>query len=319
MSRPDMRAVVIDSFGGPEVLRLTRLPRPVPGPGEVQVRVAAAGVDPEDCRARRGRGAVRIPRFPAVLGWGVAGTVAATGPGVHAFAVGDRVFGMPAFPRLAGAHAEYVTAHVNELAALPEEVAFREAAGATAAALTAWQALFCAGGLRAGQRVLVAAASGGVGHLAVQLARWAGAEAVGAAPPGDHAFVKGLGAGQVVDDSEGVAAWQGVPFDVVVDAHGDVGEAAVRLLRPGGVLVSAAAVDADRFRAQGRVARTVLVHPEGRQLDRVAALLRSGELRVHVDRAFRLPEVAAAHVHVERGARGSVVLEASDGGAAAPA
>lgn len=304
---------MIDSFGGPEVLRLTRLPRPVPGPGEVQVGVRAAGVGPVDCVTRRGRGEVRISRFPAVLGWDVAGTVTATGPGVHGFAVGDRVFGLLAFPGLAGAYAEYAVAHVNEVAVLPEGVAFREAGGAPTAALTAWQALFSAARVGAGQRVLVTAAAGGVGHLAVQLARWAGAEVAGVAPSGAHSFVKGLGAYQVVDRSADLAAETGRSFDVVVDASGDAGDALVSLLRPGGVFVSVAAAGVDRFRGRGVVARTVVVHPEGRQLERVAGLLRSGELRVAVDRVFRLPEAAAAHVHVERGcARGGVVLEVPD-------
>jgi NADPH:quinone reductase-like Zn-dependent oxidoreductase len=163
----------------------------------------------------------------------------------------------------------------------------------------------------AGQRVLVSAAAGGVGHLAVQLARWAGAEVAGVAPSGAHSFVKGLGAHQVVDRSADLAAETGRSFDVVVDASGDAGDALVSLLRPGGVFVSVA--DVDRFRERGVVARTVVVHPEGRQLERVAGLLRSGELRVAVDRVFRLPEAAAAHVHVERGcARGGVVLEVPD-------
>ncbi|MEV4320778.1 NADP-dependent oxidoreductase [Microbispora rosea] len=310
MSQPEMAAVVIDAFGGPEVLRLTRSPRPQPGPGEVQIKVHAVGVNPADWKTRQGHEGALISQFPAVLGWDVAGTVSAAGPGVHAFAVGDRVFGLPAFPQPANTYAEYVTAHVNELAALPDGVTFPVAAGAPLAALTAWQALFEAAKLREGQRVLVNAAAGGVGHIAVQLARGAGAEVLAIASPRNRSFVEGLGATQVLDYSRELAVQVEGPVDVVIDAHGEAEDELAELLRPGGTFVSIVSPDLERFRACGLIAYTVFVHPEGRQLDRVAELLGRGDLLINIDRTFPLDQAADAHAYAERGhTRGKVVLE----------
>ncbi|MEW9553388.1 NADP-dependent oxidoreductase [Nonomuraea sp. NPDC050783] len=314
-----MTAVIFDGYGGSDVLRVARVPRPEPGPGEVQVRMAVAGVNPADWKTRQGLNAAYVPRFPAILGWDVAGTVTATGFGVHAFAVGDRVFGMPAFPRLAGAYAEYVTAHVNDLAALPDRVPFRAAGGAPLAALTAWQALFTAGSLKAGQKVLVNAAAGGVGHVAVQLARWAGAEVVGVASAGHHPFVEGLGAARVLDRARDLAAQAGADkVDLVVDTHGGAEAGLAALLRPRGTFVSIVSAQLGHLRERGFRTRTVLVHPEGRQLARIAELLAAGDLTIAVDKGFPLGRAAAAHAHAERGrTRGKVILEMPAAGPAA--
>jgi NADPH:quinone reductase-like Zn-dependent oxidoreductase len=168
-----MRAIVQSSFGDPSVLELAEVQRPEPAGTEVLVRVLAAGVNPVDWKTRGGRGPLREPPF--TVGWDIAGEVVALGQGVTRFAVGDRVFGMPRFPREAGGYAEYVTAPSRQLARTPDGLSDVEAGALPLAALTAWQALVDTAAVKPGDRVLVQAAAGGVGHLAVQIAKSRGA------------------------------------------------------------------------------------------------------------------------------------------------
>jgi NADPH:quinone reductase-like Zn-dependent oxidoreductase len=174
-----MRAIRQDSLGGPEVMRITDVARPEPGPTEVLVRAGAAGVNPVDWKTRAGGGMLGSPPF--TLGWDVAGVVEAVGLGVTRFAVGDRVFGMPRFPREAAAYAEYVTSPSRQLGRTPASLSDVEAAALPLAALTAWQALVDTAAVQPGQRVLIHAGAGGVGHLAVQIAKARGAYVIGTA------------------------------------------------------------------------------------------------------------------------------------------
>ncbi|HEX5120971.1 MAG TPA: NADP-dependent oxidoreductase [Pseudonocardiaceae bacterium] len=308
-----MRAAAIDAVGPPDRLRITELPVPVAGPGEVLVRVRAAGVNAIDWATRAGEG-VPIGEFPAVLGWDVAGTVVGTGPGVTAFGDGDDVFGMPRFPALAGCYAEYVTAPESELAGRPATVDNRTAAGAAMVALTAWQSLFEHADLGAGQRVLVHGAAGGVGHVAVQLAKLAGAEVIATASARNHDFLRELGADDVVDYTVRQPADVVAGIDVVVDPRG--GSDFVRLtgvLRPGGVIVTLKGEQPghrDHAAAAGARAAFTYVHPDGPVLDRIARLLADGSLRIAVDRTFPLADAAAAHALGEQGhVRGRLVLD----------
>lgn len=175
-----MRAVVIDTFGPPDVLRMTESKIPRPADGEVLVAVGAIGANAIDWISRAGDG-VPISTFPAVLGWDISGTVVETGPGVTTLRPGNEVFGLPRFPDLTGAYAEFVTAPATALAIRPDQVDPLVAAGTPMIALTAWQALFDNGALQAGQRILIHGAAGGVGHVAVQLAKRAGAEVIATA------------------------------------------------------------------------------------------------------------------------------------------
>ena len=171
-----MRAVLVTRFGGTDVLCPAEVERPSPISTEVLVRVIAAGVNPVDCKTRRGAGVARwVGPPPFIDGWDVCGEVVGTGYGVTRFKVGDLVFGMPRFPRLAGAYAEFVAAPSLQFARAPEGVSPIEAASLPLAALTAWQCLVDAAQVREGQTVLVHGAGGGVGHLAVQIAKRLGA------------------------------------------------------------------------------------------------------------------------------------------------
>jgi NADPH:quinone reductase-like Zn-dependent oxidoreductase len=306
-----MQAVVIDRFGGPDVLHLADRPRPEPGPGEVLVRVHCAGVNYIDALTRAGNG-VPVARFPAVLGWDLAGTVVAVGVGVTRLREGDPVFGMPRFPGLAEAYAEYLTAPAHQLALKPPTLSNVNAASAPMITLTAWLALFSQGKLRAGQRVFIHGASGGVGHVAVQLARAAGAEVIGAASPAQHGFVTGLGATQIVDYTGDAIEHDVRPVDLAVDHRG--GDDFVRLLgvvRPGGAIATLKGADAAGERAAAaksiRVER-IFVEPNGEVLEQVAGRLANGELRVTVGRPVPLAEASTAHALVERARGGERIV-----------
>jgi NADPH:quinone reductase-like Zn-dependent oxidoreductase len=316
MRNRNVRAAVIDSYGAPDVLHLATLPFPEPGPREVVIRTRFAGVNPIDCKTRAGYG-IPVDRFPAVLGWDLAGTVVQLGTDVGRWREGDEVFGMLRFPKHAGTYQEYVVAPESELAAKPERTNFREAAGCAMVALTAWQSLFELASLKSGQRVLVHGAAGGVGHVAVQIARSTGAEVIGTASMRNADFVAGLGARAVVDYTSVPLEDVARDVDVVLDTRG--GTDFLRLLetlRAGGVIVSlvGANPEGERVaRAKGLRAAFTFVHPEQQALDRIAGQMSDGMLRVAIDRVFPLDEAGNAHAYVEGGhVRGRVLLEVND-------
>jgi NADPH:quinone reductase-like Zn-dependent oxidoreductase len=310
-----MRAVVLDRYGPAELLMVAGRTVPEPLPTEVRVKVAAAGVNPVDWKTREGAGmAAVLGRPPLVLGWDVAGVVDAVGPGVTRFAVGDRVLGMPWFPRQAGAYAEFVTAPSRHFARVPDGMRDTEAAGLPLAGLTAWQALVDIARVRSGQRVLVHAAAGGVGHLAVQIARHLGAYVIGTASSRKHRTLAELGVHEAIN-YRGTAFEKVVePVDVVLDLIG--GEVATRsldALRPGGLLVSlpsGAAADAIAVApTRGLRATGMLVEPDGHGLEALAGLVAEGVLRVLVEEAFPLERATEAHRVGERGGTtGKLVL-----------
>ena len=309
-----MRAIGQDEFGGPEVLRVLEVDRPEPGISEVLVRVHATGVNPTDLWHRTTGGLLGTP---VRLGWDVSGVVQEVGLGVTWLHPGDEVFGMPRLPEAAGTYADYVTSPARHLARKPAGLSHVEAAGLGLAGLTAWQALVDTADVRPGQRVLIHAAAGGVGHLAVQIAKARGAYVIGTASAAKHDLVRGLGADEMVDYTavrfEDVAA----DLDVVVDPiGGEYGPRSLSALRPGGILVSLAspaeAYLADEARRQGRRAGFLLVQPDHAGLRSLAELVERGQLRVVVDSVVPLDEVAAAHERVGTGrSAGKVVLAVS--------
>jgi NADPH:quinone reductase-like Zn-dependent oxidoreductase len=300
-----MRAIMQDTFGGPEVLRLADVPEPAPLPTEVVVRVKAIGINPVETYIRAGR----FPfagQPPVILGWDISGIVESVVPGVNRFAPGDEVFGMPLFPRAGKAYAELVAAPSRQLARKPAALGHNEAAAASLAGLTAWQC--------PGDRVLVQAAAGGVGHLAVQIAKALGAYVIGIASTGKYEFVRGLGADEVVDYRNVDFAETVKDIDVVLEmVGGDYGERSLKTLRPGGLLVTI--VDrlnkelAEKTSAAGRRFAGVTVEPDHGGLEALAALAEAGKLKVHVEKTFPLEEVANAHRFLmEAKPRGKIVL-----------
>jgi NADPH:quinone reductase-like Zn-dependent oxidoreductase len=306
-----MRVIEQDVLGGPEVLRLTDTARPEPGPSEVLVRVRATGVNPTDYWHRATGG---LLGGPVRLGWDLSGVVEATGPGVTVHEPGDEVFGMPRLPQPAGTYAEYVTAPARHLARKPARMSHVEAAGLGLAGLTAWQALTTVAAVRPGDRVLVHAAAGGVGHLAVQIAKALGAHVTATASGDRHDFVRGLGADLVIDRTATDFAEVTGDLDAVVDPiGGEYGPRSLRTLRPGGVLVSLAspaeAALATVAARQGRRARFMIVEPDQAGLLALAALVDEGRLRVEVGTVLPLEQAAKAHEFGQTGrARGKIVL-----------
>lgn len=300
---PVMLALHQTALGGPEVLRMTELPRPTPGPGEILVAVHAAGLNPTDFKHRAASGF--LPPPPMTLGWDVSGTVVETGFGVTLFRPGDEVFGMLPYPYGAGSHAEYVTGPARAFVAKPAGIGHVQAAALPLAALTAWQALVDTADLGAGQRVLIHAAAGGVGHLAVQLAKERGAHVTGTASAPKHDFLRELGADACVDYRSQDFTAAGEPYDVVLDTLG--GETATRsvsVLRPGGILASLLPGAEDTGAAAEKAgvrAAVMLVEHDRAGMHAIAELAAGGRLRAHVSGTFPLAEGAKAHAQGETG------------------
>jgi NADPH:quinone reductase-like Zn-dependent oxidoreductase len=302
-----MRIVRQHELGGPEVLVVEEAEQPEPGPTEVLVRVAAAGVNPVDWKTRAGGGFLREPPF--TVGWDVAGAVEAVGYGVTWLAPGDRVFGMPRFPREAACYAEYVVSPSRHLARIPDDLGDVEAAAVPLAGLTAWQALVDTAGVSEGSRVLVLGAAGGVGHFAVQIAKARRAWVAGTASAPKHDFLAVLGADEAIDYTSEEIVDHVRDVDVVLDAvGGEAGLAALPALRGGGLLVtvSGSAVGSLREAAAGRVRiEGILVEPDRAGMEALAAL----RLRPHVEAEFPLAQAGEAHVLGELGrTRGKIVL-----------
>ncbi|MEV6277973.1 NADP-dependent oxidoreductase [Nocardia sp. NPDC051832] len=306
-----MFAITQTTFGGPEVLRGTEIDRPEPGPGEVLVRVRAAGVNPVDAATRAGHFPL-FPEPPLVLGWDVAGVVEATGADADRFAVGAEVFGLIKFPAPAGTYAEYVVAPVDQLVAKPAALSMAEAAALPLSGLTAWQALVQIARIEAGQRLLVHAAAGGVGHLAVQIAKARGAHVIATARAVRHGFLAGLGVDELIDYSATDFTTATETVDVVLDlVGGDYTARSLALLKPGGLLVTTvghnSGLTPEEAEQHGIRLEVVFVQPAAQELGALAALAESGQLRVHVEQEIPLADAARAHA-LPGGAKGKTVL-----------
>ncbi|MFJ7768437.1 NADP-dependent oxidoreductase [Streptomyces sp. NPDC097107] len=307
-----MRAISQDVLGGPEVLREVRSERPEPRPNEVLVRVRAAGVNPTDWKHRANGGFLGEPPF--VLGWDVSGVVEAVGIGVAAFRPGDEVFGMLSYPFGHGSHAEYVTAPARAFTHKPAGIDHVQAGALPLVSLTAWQALVERADVQPGQRVLIHAAAGGVGHVAVQIAKALGAHVIGTASAGKHDFLRSLGTDETVDYRETDFAEAVKDVDVVLDTiGGDTSLRSLRVLRPGGVVVSILPVGSDEFYEEaerlGVRAVRMLVDADRADMREIARLVESGELRATIARTFPLAEAAEAHALGETGrTTGKLVL-----------
>ncbi|MER5708575.1 NADP-dependent oxidoreductase [Streptomyces sp. NPDC042898] len=293
-----MRAISQDVHGTPEVLREAVVPRPEPGLNQILVAVRAAGVNPTDWKHRSS--GLFLDRLPLVLGWDVSGVVEAVGYGVTVFKPGDEVFGMLPYPYGVGSHAEYVTGPARAFAHKPAAVDHVQAGALPLAALTAYQAIVDTAQVGPGQRVLVHAAAGGVGHLAVQIAKARGAYVIGTASTAKHDFVRSLGADEVVDYRSVDFAEVVADVDMVLDPlSGDTRARSLGVLRPGGVLVSLLpGTDPDepaKAAARGVRVETLLVEADHAGMNAVAELVASGALRAHVEAVFPLADAAKAH------------------------
>jgi len=305
-----MHAVRMHAYGGPEVLQLEEVPRPSPGTGQVLVAVHAAGVNPVDWKIREGAFGRQPASLPRVLGFDVSGVVAAVGADVQRLKVGDEVYGYLSLSR-GGGYAEYVVAPEAELAPKPATLDFVHAAAVPLAGLTAWQALVETAGLEEGQTVLVHAAAGGVGHFAVQIAVARGAKVIATASESNHAFLRALGAEQVIDYRTQRFEELAHDVDVVLDPiGGDTRTRSYGVLKPGGFLVSiVGAPPASEIEAHGVRGAGILVRPDAKGLAELAELIDLGAMHPEVGHEFPLAEAARAHEQSETGhTRGKIVL-----------
>ncbi|MGW2069015.1 NADP-dependent oxidoreductase [Streptomyces sp. NPDC001953] len=293
-----MRAVSQDVLGGPEVLKVVEVERPAPRTNEVLIRVRAAGLNPTDWKHRATGGFLGKPPF--VLGWDVSGVVEETGIGVATFKPGDEVFGLLSYPFGHGSHAEYVSAPARAFTHKPSSIDHVQAGALPLVSLTAWQALVETAGLQRGQKVLIHAAAGGVGHVAVQIAKARGAHVIGTASAGKHDFVRGLGADELIDyhDTDFAEAVRDV--DVVLDTvGGDYVQRSLRTLRKGGILVTILPRGSKELAGQAEALRVrateMLVDADRHGMRTVAELVEAGKLRATIAGTFPLAEAAKAH------------------------
>lgn len=307
-----MRAVQQEIFGGPEVLKLVEIPSPSALPTEVVVRVQAAGINPVEDFIRSGSFPL-IGQPPFILGWDISGVVETVVPGTNRFAVGDEVFGMPLFPRAASAYAEQVAAPSRQLAHKPATLDHVHAAALPLVGLTAWQSLVDVARVKAGDRVLIHAAAGGVGHVAVQIAKAKGAYVVATASAEKHDFVRSIGADELIDYRNVDFTEYARDIDIVLETvGGDYGQRSLRTLRPDGILVTI--VDrlnqhlAAKAKEAGRRFAGISVEPDHHGLEELASLVEAGKLTVHVERVFPLAEAAEAHRFLGSRPKGKIVL-----------
>jgi NADPH:quinone reductase-like Zn-dependent oxidoreductase len=306
-----MKAVCIYSYGGPGVLVYEDAPRPHPAAGEVLVRVHAAGINPVDWKIREGHLKEMLHHtFPLVLGWDVSGVIEALGSGLTRLKLGDEVFSRPDISR-DGAYAEFIVIKESEVALKPKSIDHIHAAALPLAGLTSWQTLFDAGGLAAGQRVLIHAAAGGVGHIAVQLAKWKGAHVIGTAAARNHDWLRQLGVDQVIDYDTERFEEAVQPVDVILDTMGgDTQARSWKVLKRGGILVSIAGQPSAEIAAAHGVRQAfVFTQPNAAQLAEISQLADAQKLKAIVETILPLSDATRGQELSERGhTRGKIVL-----------
>ncbi len=312
-----MKAIRMHTYGSSEVLVYEEIPRPETAADELLVRVFAAGVNPVDWKIRDGYLQEMMEvSLPLTLGWDVAGIVEETGTKAGPFQRGDKVYGYLSIPRN-GSYSEYVVLKTEETAFMPESLDFIQAAAIPLAALTAWQSLFDAANLSAGQRVLIHGAAGGVGHFAVQLGRWIGAHVIATASTRNHDFLKSLGTHEIIDYTENPFEKEAEMVDLVFDTiGGDTWERSLSIINKGGMLVSILhpPPPPDVEANLGIKGAFVFVQPSGKQLGEIAALVDSNHLKPHVEKVLPLAQAAQAQKISESGhVRGKIVLRVSNG------
>ncbi|HEY2108792.1 MAG TPA: NADP-dependent oxidoreductase [Candidatus Acidoferrales bacterium] len=310
-----MKAVRIHTYGGPEVLKYEDAPRPQPQAGEVLVRVHAAAVNPVDWNVREGHMKDFWPhKFPLILGWDLSGVVEELGKGASRFKIGDEVYSVPD-PTRNGAYADYIVVRESELALKPNSLHHVHAAAVPLATLTAWQSLFDTAQLRPGQRVLIHGGSGGVGHFAVQLAKWKGAYVIATASTKNQELVREFGADETIDYSRQRFEDVARNIDIVLDPiGGDTQERSWQVLKKGGILLSVVQPpSADKAKALGIQATFVASQPNGAELAKIADLIDAGHLKPIVNRILPLSEARRAHELSQTGhIHGKIVLRVKE-------
>lgn len=318
-----MRAIVMDTTGGAEVLHPADVERPSRVNAEFLVKVVAAGVNPIDVKTRAGKGASgAIETYPVVLGNDFSGIVVESAYESHPIKVGDEVYGMTMVPRFGGAYAEYISAPSVGIAKKPRSLSHVEAAAVPLAAMTAWGAVVDVAKAHEGQRMLIHAGAGGVGHFAIQFANFFGAHVIATGSSRNSSWLRELGAREVIDYTTTRFEHVVDPVDVVIDLVGntqdDTGTRSLAVIRPGGLIVNVPTGSwptlAEDAAAAGVRSSGYRVSADGTVLSVISRLIESGDVRVFVDQVFELERAADAHLALETGhTRGKIVLKVSDG------
>ncbi len=321
-TKKTMKAIFIEDFGGPEKLKIGRLDIPMPKQGEVQIRICCSAVNPVDWKIRTGLLEKRMPHhFPLIPGWDASGVIAALGQEVKKFKVGDEVF---AYCRKSiiqeGTYAEYICYPAEEVAFKPNNLSFAQAAAIPLAGLTAWQSLFDAANLKKEETILIQAGAGGVGSLAIQFAKLAGAYVITTARQSNHAYVKSLGA-DITIDYQNYALQNEIQklapngLDVVFDTlGGKVLKESYSLLKPGGRLVSIVEPPDQAFAKKFDIkVLYVFVSPNGKQLQHIGDLIQSGKVKPIQIQEMPLEKAAEAQEKNRQGhIQGKIILQVQD-------
>ncbi|MBD9177691.1 MAG: NADP-dependent oxidoreductase [Odoribacter splanchnicus] len=312
-----MKAMVLKRFGGIENFAVEDVPEPPVGDGEVLVEVKAIGIDQIDVKARKGEGMSDYLKqeHPMILGWDISGVVSKVGSRVKDFKAGDAVFGTIRFPGPGSSYAEYAAAPADQIALKPENISHAEAAAATQSPLTAWQALVDTGHVKKGDWVLVHGGAGGVGNYAIQIARHIGCYVITTVSGADRAFVKELGADEVIDYRTQAFEKEVKEVDFVLDTIG--GDNFVRsldVLKPEGMIVllpSNKKEEADKAVREKQVKnyRHILMHSSGKDMRAIAGMLREGSMKANVDKVYSFEQIPQAQEQLENGkVRGKIVV-----------
>ncbi|MBL7686242.1 MAG: NADP-dependent oxidoreductase [Deltaproteobacteria bacterium] len=313
-----MKAIVIEQFGGVEMLQLKEVLKPEPQHGEILVKVKAAGVNPVDFKIRKGLLQTRMPHeFPIILGWDLAGIVEEVGEEVHEFKKGDAVYGYARKEMIRdGSYAEYLVLEPKHLAIKPKNISFEEAAAIPLAALTAYQSLFESLKLKEAEVILIHAGAGGVGSFAIQMAKNVGAKVITTASASKHSYLKKLGTDHCIDYQnqsfvEEVLRLYPLGVDAVFDTMGgEIQRQSVEVLKRGGRLTSILALEESVLAHPEIQSGYVFVRPEELQLDLICEMIEEKKMKVHVSEVFPLAQAAKAHQRIESGhVTGKLVLK----------
>jgi NADPH:quinone reductase-like Zn-dependent oxidoreductase len=304
-----MKAIVLENAGGAENLKLAELPIPVINDYEVLVKVSAISINPVDIKTRIGKSLyneLKAGNPFIILGWDISGIVTEAGKHVKEFKKGDAVFGMVNFPGHGNAYAEYVAAPAEHLALKPANISHEDAAAATLAALTAWQALVTNAKVSKGQKAVIQAASGGVGHYAVQIAKYLGAYVIGTSSAGNKEFVLSLGADEHIDYKKYQLPAVVNDADFVLDPiGGDNIDPSLEAVKKGGTVIMLPSFYknelAEKAKAKGVNGYYFSVSSNGEDMRQLAGLLEKGIIRSHISKTFPFDKIKEAHLQIETG------------------
>ncbi len=298
-----MKVVILEQFGGVENLLTKEIETPYIAEGEVLIKTKAIGINPVDIKTRQGHGAAKRLELPIILGWDVSGVVVQVTKN-SAFKVGDAVFGLVNFPGEGKTYAEYVVAPEEHITLKPDNVSFSEAAAVPLASLIAYQALIKTANIQSGNKVLIQGAAGGVGHLAVQIAKNAGAYVIGTAQLSDEQLLTSLGIDECIDYTKERFEEKVHSVDVALDCvGGEITVKTMNVVKDGGILISIPAPVDEKLAREHLTVKVpwVLVQSSKHDIEHIADLVESGKLKVHIYKTFPFDKIGEAHRQLEHG------------------